>query len=67
MYPLTFRKDLEYIFIDSEKLSVERFWRGKGQDWILRRYKRGDEVPSQSLGLSISMATIHSRVRFGVE
>ncbi|OAI06510.1 hypothetical protein A1353_08725 [Methylomonas methanica] len=51
---------LEYVLIEQDIVDVEVCRRSEG--WVSNHYFLGDEVPFESVGLSLSVADIYARV-----
>lgn len=52
----------EYLLIDSEKISVERYCRGEGRMWLYYPYLAGDLITLSSLGFELSIETLYENV-----
>jgi len=54
----------ESVLIDSERPTVDCFRRGNGNDWILHRYRPGEDGRFESLGFAFSLDAVYEDVRF---
>ncbi|MBV6625883.1 MAG: Uma2 family endonuclease [Rivularia sp. (in: Bacteria)] len=54
----------EYILIDSENISVERYCRGEGRMWLYYPYTAGDIVTLSSIELEIPIELFYEGVIF---
>jgi Uma2 family endonuclease len=52
----------EYILIDSEKISVERFCRGEGRMWLYYPYMAGDFITLSSIEFEFPMEILYENV-----
>jgi Uma2 family endonuclease len=57
----------EYILIDSEKISVERFCRGEGRMWLYYPYTPGDIITLSSLEFEFPIELLYEGVAFETE
>ncbi|QIR41262.1 Uma2 family endonuclease [Tolypothrix sp. PCC 7910] len=57
----------EYLLIDSEKISVERYCRGEGRMWLYYPYTEGDIVTLSSIEFEIAIAQLYEGVVLGTE
>ncbi|MBD2214424.1 Uma2 family endonuclease [Nostoc linckia FACHB-104] len=57
----------EYLLIDSEKISVERYCRGEGRMWLYYPYTEGDIVTLSSIEFEIAIALLYENVALGAE
>ena len=57
----------EYILIDSEKISVERFCRGEGRMWLYYSYSAGEIVTLSSIEFELPIALLYEGVTFEIE
>ncbi|MBO3459724.1 Uma2 family endonuclease [Aetokthonos hydrillicola Thurmond2011] len=57
----------EYILIDSEKISVERYSRGEGRMWLYYPYTVGDIIALSSIGFECPIELFYENVVFGTE
>jgi Uma2 family endonuclease len=53
----------EYVLVNSQQRSVERFRRAEGGLWIYQRYDPDASITLESVGLSIPLAAIYRRAR----
>jgi Uma2 family endonuclease len=54
----------EYILIDSEKISVERYCRGEGRMWLYYPYTAGDIVTLSSIDFEFPIELLYEDVAF---
>jgi Uma2 family endonuclease len=54
----------EYLLIDSEKISVERFCRGEGRMWLYYPYTEGDMITLSSIEFDFAIAQLYEGVVF---
>lgn len=54
----------EYILIDSEKISVERYCRGEGRMWLYYPYTTGDIITLSSIELEFPIELLYEGVVF---
>ncbi|MEM6753672.1 MAG: Uma2 family endonuclease [Cyanobacteria bacterium P01_C01_bin.38] len=54
----------EYILIDSEKISVERYCRGEGRMWLYYPYLAGDIVTLSSIDFEIPIELFYEGIIF---
>ncbi|MFW6357975.1 MAG: Uma2 family endonuclease [Chroococcales cyanobacterium] len=54
----------EYVLIDSEKISVERFCRGEGRMWLYYPYSTGDIVSLSSIEFELPIEQIYEGIMF---
>lgn len=54
----------EYLLIDSEKISVERYLRGEGRMWLYYHYLAGDAITLSSLDLELPIELLYEGVVF---
>ncbi|MEH2328913.1 Uma2 family endonuclease [Nostoc sp.] len=66
-YYLTIPSLQEYILIDSEKISVERYCRGEGRMWLYYPYTAGDMVTLSSIEFECSIELLYEGVVFTTE
>ncbi|MEH2047512.1 Uma2 family endonuclease [Nostoc sp.] len=66
-YYLTIPSLQEYILIDSEKISVERYCRGEGRMWLYYPYTPGDIVTLSSIEFECSIELLYEGVVFTTE
>jgi Uma2 family endonuclease len=57
----------EYLLIDSEKISVERFCRGEGRMWLYYPYIEGDIITLSSIEVEMAIALLYEGVVFEAE
>ncbi|HIK30561.1 MAG TPA: Uma2 family endonuclease [Oscillatoriales cyanobacterium M59_W2019_021] len=57
----------EYLLIDSEKISVERYCRGEGRMWLYYPYIPGDVVTLSSLELEFPIEILYEGIVFETE
>lgn len=57
----------EYILIDSEKISVERYCRGEGRMWLYYPYSSGDIVTLSSIEFEFSIEMLYDGVGLETE
>ncbi|BAY90757.1 MULTISPECIES: Uma2 family endonuclease [unclassified Tolypothrix] len=57
----------EYLLINSEKISVERYCRGEGRMWLYYPYTEGDIVTLSSIEFEIAIAHLYEGVVLGAE
>lgn len=57
----------EYLLIDSEKFSVERFCRGEGRMWLYYPYIEGDIITLSSIEFEMAIALLYEGVVFEAE
>jgi Uma2 family endonuclease len=57
----------EYILIDSEKVSVERYCRGEGKMWLYYSYTAGEIVTLSSIGFDLAIELLYEGVTFETE
>ena len=55
----------EYILIDSEKISVERYCRGEGRLWLYYPYTAGEIVTLSSIDFELPIELLYEGVTFG--
>ncbi|MBE9206386.1 Uma2 family endonuclease [Nostoc sp. LEGE 06077] len=54
----------EYLLIDSEKISVERYSRGEGRMWLYYPYTEGDMITLSSIEFELVIALLYEGVVF---
>jgi Uma2 family endonuclease len=54
----------EYLLIDSDKISVERYRRGEGRMWLYYPYSTGDTITLSSIDLELDIALLYEGVTF---
>ncbi|MGL5065374.1 MAG: Uma2 family endonuclease [Microcoleus sp.] len=57
----------EYILIDSEKISVERYCRGEGRMWLYYPYTAGEIVSLSSIEFELPIELLYEGVQFEIE
>lgn len=57
----------EYLLIDSEKISVERYSRGEGRMWLYYPYMAGDIVTLSSIELEFPIELLYEGIIFETE
>jgi Uma2 family endonuclease len=57
----------EYILIDSEKISVERYCRGEGRMWLYYPYSSGDIVTLSSIEFEFPIEMLYDGVGLETE
>ncbi|BAY66209.1 hypothetical protein NIES22_63220 [Calothrix brevissima NIES-22] len=57
----------EYLLINSEKISVERYCRGEGRMWLYYPYTEGDMISLSSIEFEIAIALLYEGVVLGTE
>ena len=57
----------EYIMIDSEKISVERYSRGEGRMWLYYPYIAGDIITLSSIEFECPIELLYENVVFATE
>jgi Uma2 family endonuclease len=57
----------EYLLIDSETISVERYCRGEGRMWLYYPYTKGDIITLSSIEFEIAIALLYEGVAFEAE
>ena len=63
-YYLTIPTLQEYILIDSEKFSVERYSRGEGRMWLYHPYTAGDIITLSSIEFEFPIELLYEGVVF---
>jgi Uma2 family endonuclease len=66
-YYLTIPTLQEYILIDSEKISVERFCRGEGRMWLYYPYTDGDIITLSSIEFELPIELLYEGVAFTID
>ncbi len=56
----------EYVLIDSEKISVERFCRGEGRMWVYYPYTTGDIVTLSSIEFEFPIELLYEGILFEI-
>lgn len=57
----------EYLLIDSETISVERYCRGEGRMWLYYPYTEGDIITLSSIEFEFAIALLYEGVVLGTE
>jgi len=66
-YYLTIPSLQEYILIDSEKISVERYCRGEGRMWLYYPYMAGDIISLSTIEFNCPIELLYESVVFETE
>jgi Uma2 family endonuclease len=66
-YYLTMPSLQEYILIDSEKISVERYCRGEGRMWLYYPYTTGDIITLSSIEFEFPIEMLYDGVGWETE
>ncbi|MDB9466539.1 Uma2 family endonuclease [Dolichospermum circinale] len=66
-YYLTIPTLQEYILIDSEKISVERYCRGEGRMWLYYPYTTGDMITLSSIAFEFPIEMLYDSVGLETE
>jgi Uma2 family endonuclease len=66
-YYLTMPSLQEYILIDSEKISVERYCRGEGRMWLYYPYTTGDLITLSSIEFEFPIEILYDGVGLEIE
>lgn len=66
-YYLTIPSLQEYILIDSEKISVERYCRGEGRMWLYYPYTTGDMITLSSIAFEFPIEMLYDSVGLETE
>ncbi|MBD2269886.1 Uma2 family endonuclease [Anabaena sp. FACHB-1391] len=66
-YYLTIPTLQEYILIDSEKISVERYSRGEGRMWLYYPYTTGDMITLSSIAFEFPIEMLYDSVGLETE
>ncbi|MBK1989454.1 Uma2 family endonuclease [Sphaerospermopsis aphanizomenoides BCCUSP55] len=66
-YYLTMPTLQEYILIDSEKISVERYCRGEGRMWLYYPYTTGDMITLSSIEFEFPIEMLYENVALETE
>lgn len=66
-YYLTIPTLQEYILIDSEKISVERYCRGEGRMWLYYPYIAGDIITLSSIEFDCPIELLYEGIVFETE
>ncbi|MFN9886526.1 MAG: Uma2 family endonuclease, partial [Pseudanabaena sp.] len=54
----------EYLLINSDKISVERYARGEGRMWLYYPYIAGDTITLSSLGFEFAIELLYEGIVF---
>jgi Uma2 family endonuclease len=57
----------EYLLIDSEKIAVERYFRGEGRMWLYYPYIIGDAIALSSIEFEFAIELLYEGVVFEVD
>ncbi len=57
----------EYLLIDSETISVERYSRGEGRMWLYYPYTEGDIITLSSIEFELAVSLLYEDVLFAAE
>jgi Uma2 family endonuclease len=66
-YYLTIPSLQEYILIDSETISVERYSRGEGRMWLYYPYQAGDTITLSSIEFEFPIELLYEGIVFGID
>lgn len=66
-YYLTMPSLQEYLLIDSEKMYVERYYRGEGRMWLYYPYTTGDRITLSSIELEFPIELLYEGVGLEIE
>ena len=66
-YYLTIPSLQEYILIDSEKISIERYCRGEGRMWLYYPYMTGDIITLSSIEFEFPIEMLYDSVGLEIE
>ncbi|MEQ8464290.1 Uma2 family endonuclease [Coleofasciculus sp. E1-EBD-02] len=66
-YYLTIASLQEYILIDSETISVERYSRGEGRMWLYYPYQAGDTITLSSIEFEFPIELLYEGVVFEID
>ncbi len=61
-YYLTMPSLQEYLLVDSEKISVERYCRGEGRMWLYYPYTAGDTIALSSIEFELPIELLYEGV-----
>ncbi|MEQ8383349.1 MAG: Uma2 family endonuclease [Coleofasciculus sp. A1-SPW-01] len=61
-YYLTIPSLQEYILIDSETISVERYSRGEGRMWLYYPYQEGDTITLSSIEFEFPIELLYEGI-----
>jgi Uma2 family endonuclease len=54
----------EYVLVDSEQISAERYRRGEGRMWLYYPYTAGDLITLDSIEFTCPIETLYENIRF---
>ena len=57
----------EYLLIDSESISVERYCRGEGRMWLYYPYTAGDTIALSSIEFELAIELLYEGIIFEAE
>jgi Uma2 family endonuclease len=57
----------EYLLIDSEKIAVERYFRGEGRMWLYYPYTVGDTIALSSIEFEFEIELLYEGIIFEIE
>lgn len=66
-YYLTMPSLQEYLLVDSEKISVERYCRGEGRMWLYYPYTEGDTITLSSIEFALPIELLYEGVGLETE
>ncbi|MEQ8975552.1 MAG: Uma2 family endonuclease [Coleofasciculus sp. C1-SOL-03] len=66
-YYLTIPSLQEYILIDSETISVERYSRGEGRMWLYYPYQAGDTITLSSIEFEFPIELLYEGIVFEID
>jgi Uma2 family endonuclease len=66
-YYLTIPTLQDYILIDSEKISVERYSRGEGKMWLYYPYNEEDTIALPSIELEFPIELLYEGIVFAID
>ncbi|MEQ9671285.1 Uma2 family endonuclease [Coleofasciculus sp. G2-EDA-02] len=66
-YYLTIPSLQEYILIDSETISVERYSRGEGRMWLYYPYQAGDTITLPSIEFEFPIELLYEGIVFEID
>ena len=66
-YYLTMPSLQEYLLVDSEKISVERYCRGEGRMWLYYPYIAGDTITLSSIEFELPIELLYEGVGLETE
>lgn len=66
-YYLTIPSLQEYILIDSETISVERYCRGDGRMWLYYPYQAGDTITLSSIEFEFPIELLYEGIVFEID